>query len=196
MAGGRSIHSTLSCTLEQLSAAPSVCVGFGTIQPELCMSNQRRQEIREKLGKSVNVAWTMKIITECRSRYRTTEAKHLSPPLHKDVPHFPLRSHRRSKRPPSEIAHVAAVHLLGRVRFLVLEPRLCRTYQCHLPPTHTRIIHAYTHAFLPQAQLRALARVCSLACLRSPATVPGALSAVPSLQRAPSSPHCLQPTCP
>ena len=188
MAGGRSIHSALSSTLEQLSAAPSVCVGFGTIQPELCMSNQRRQEIREKLGKSDNVAWTRKIITECGSRYRTTEAKHLSPPLHKDVPHVPLRSHRRSKRPPSEIAHVAAVHLLGRVRFLVLEPRLCRTYQCHPPPTHTH--HSRLHARVSTTSYERLP-----ACPLSPATVPGALSAVPSLQRVPSSPRCLQPTC-
>ena len=131
------------------------------------MSNQRRQEIREKLGKSVNVAWTRKIITECGSRYRTTEAKHLSPPLHKDVPHFPLRSHRRSKRPPSEIAHVAAVDLLGRVRFLVLEPRLCNTYQYPCPaPTHASFTPTRTHFYHKRSYERLPAFAPSHACAR------------------------------
>ena len=137
--------------------------------------------MREKLGKSVNVAWTREIITECGSRYRATEVKiyHRLDTWMSRTFHFVAII--RSKRPPSEIAHVAAVHLLGRVRFLVLEPRLCRTYQYHPPhththasftPTRTRFYHKRSYERLPAfAPSRARARlrpypVRFLRCLR------------------------------
>ena len=123
--------------------------------------------MREKLGKSVNVAWTREIITECGSRYRATEVKiyHRLDTWMSRTFHFVAII--RSKRPPSEIAHVAAVDLLGRVRFLVLEPRLCNTYQYPCPaPRHASFTPTRTHFYHKRSYERLPAFAPSHACAR------------------------------